>query len=438
MLRASLVLLDLLKLAACLAAINWIWQGRQAGRWNTLASVAIVVICLLPNFWLFYIFFTDAYNNFNDFRNAYHPAGRAVLDDLAALGPLVGRAKFVNLPIVAYLFAPFGLLPLPLAAGIYTLLGVGAVVWAWALLCRMAQLDERRRWLLLVLFAGFGPLIYSFKEGNTTHVVLPAIVGGLLLLRERRDIAAGLLLGVISVIKLPLLLFGAYFLLRRNWAAVAGFVAVWAAACLVSLAVFGWDLNWQWFELCVWQSSANVVGAYNMQSIAGFLARLAHDPGILRDWVPYPPSVAARLLASGIVVLLYGAAVWASAKGGSNDETGGRRDLEYCLVLALATVSSPLSWVHYYSWFLIPIAFVLGARPPFALGAMGVSIAWIAIFMMAPMVLYINFFNPAVLWLYAKLAVSHTLFGGLIFVSLLIWAQAKAAVAYRPAVGARA
>ena len=46
---------------------------------------------------------------------------------------------------------------------------------------------------------------------------------------------------------------------------------------------------------------------------------------------------------------------------------------------------------------------------------------------MMPMVLFIPFVNPIALTLYAKFAVSHALFGGMIFIMILMWLQANIA-----------
>ncbi len=112
---------------------------------------------------------------FEDFGDSYYLAGKAVLDPLVAL-PLIGPDVdaegfgFVNLPIVAYLFAPLGALPEPVAAGIFTAVGLATTVGAWLLLSRLAGLEGRRRWLLLFLFAANGPLHNSFREGNSTQM----------------------------------------------------------------------------------------------------------------------------------------------------------------------------------------------------------------------------------------------------------------------------
>src|SRR5271169_5215258 len=66
-----------------------------------------------------------------------------------------------------------------------------------------------------------------------------------------RPVAAGTLLGAAAMLKLPLLLFGAYFVLRRNWRGALGFAAVCSTIGILSAIVFGWDFHVRWFELCV-------------------------------------------------------------------------------------------------------------------------------------------------------------------------------------------
>ena len=95
-------------------------------------------------------------------------------------------------------------------------------LWAWYLLCREAKLDGSKGWLLLFLFAANGPLINSSKEGNTSQMVLLGLVAALVLLKTQRNVVAGVLLGLCALIKLPLLIFGAYFLARRELGRGAG------------------------------------------------------------------------------------------------------------------------------------------------------------------------------------------------------------------------
>ena len=214
--------------AAVACGIVAIQAWPKTGRPAPVRLAGVATGCLVLAILTFVV--VDPQYPFWDYRTAYYPAGKAVLDDPASLAALMGKGVngFVNLPIVAYLFAPFSLLSLRYAIGLFTLIGLATTVVAWLLLVRLAGLKGAERWLLLLLFVANGPLQYSLKEGNTSHWVLAALAGGLYLLRAGRPVAAGALLGAAAVLKLPLLLFGAYFVLRRNWRGTLGFAAVCA------------------------------------------------------------------------------------------------------------------------------------------------------------------------------------------------------------------
>jgi alpha-1,2-mannosyltransferase len=364
---------------------------------------------------------------FWDFRTAYYPAGTAVLDNPASLAVLVGKGVygFVNLPIIAYLFAPFSMLSLRYAIGLFTLLGLVATVLALLLLISLAELKGSERWLLLLLFVADGPLQYSIKEGNTSHWILAALAGGLYLLRARRPVAAGALLGAAAVIKLPLLLFGVYFVLRRDWRSALGFAGVCLVSGILSVAVFGWDFHVRWFELCVRPFSSQWIAAFNVQSIQSFVFRLQGSPDLLHDWNAYSPGAGQRLAGYILVGLLYLGGLWSCIRGSAraNHEGGrtasDRRDLEFLLVLCLALVSSPLSWSHYYTWLLLPAAFFVGSRSPFAAGSTALRLGWIAIILAMLLVRPLQFSDPGLMTSYATIGVSCLLFSALIWIGLI-------------------
>jgi hypothetical protein len=415
-------------------AVRALSRSRLSGAAAALAALGVsglVALCVFA--------MSEPGGLLEDFRSAYYAAGAAVLDGPAALAPMIDRGVdgFVNLPIVAYLFAPLAVLDLRLAAAAFSLLGLASILAAWALLVRMAEIEEDR-WLLLFLFAANGPLHNSFKEGNTSHMMLLALAGGLHLLRTRRELAAGAVLGLAAVIKLPLALFGAYFVLRRYWGAAIGFVIVCGAAALLSVAVFGWALHVRWFELSVLQFSREPIGAFNNQSIPGFLARLFFGPEVLFDWHTRPAGAAQRIAGSVLTGLLYLAAVLVSFRGSASPEsrkhpTGNPHgDLEYLLVLVLAIVASPLAWTHYYAWLLMPIAFALSPRSPFADGPTARNTAWAGIFLTTPVVLHVPLSSPLLATLHARFAVSHVLLGGLVWFALIAWSRSRAATMSTP------
>lgn len=429
------LLVDIAVVAIGIRAVLAAGHNRWSPRTQALAILALCGAAAL------FIFATsEPHARFGDFRDAYYLGGVAALSGREAFGSLFdqGVHGWVNLPIVAYLFAPFALLPARESAFVFSLLGLIPVALAWLLLARLAGLEGRNRWLLLFLFAVSGPLHYSVKEANTSHMVLAGLAGGLLLLRAGRPVAAGLLLGAMAVIKLPLLLFGAAFVLRRNWRAAFGFAAVCGAAGLLSLAVFGLDLHLLWYERCVRQFANNPLGAFNVQSIQALLVRVVEGPGVLRDWDAHEIAATQRLAGSALAGLLYLAALAACIRrpaGPPREDSPAERermDIEYLLVICLAVISSPLSWSHYYAWLLMPIPFLLGPHALLRGSAFGRRMGWVAIFLITPTVLLLEIPNPTLMMVYNAVGVSHLMFGGLLLFALLVRARARLGMAVPP------
>src|SRR5262249_7048294 len=206
----------------------------------------------------------------------------------------------------------------------------------------------------------------------SSHFVLLLLVVALLQWQAKRPYVAGLAFGLCASFKLPLLLLGVYFALRRHWRIVAGGATTIAAVGLSSVAIYGIEGLGGWVSEWVGPFLGGVVPAFNVQSINGFLARLTIDVGDLRDWELHEPSTAhkiARFCASAAMFALTYWLIWQPGKGGmkpADERDGpGRRDLlEFALVLDLALITSPLSWTHYYVWLLVPLGLYLGGRLP--------------------------------------------------------------------------
>jgi hypothetical protein len=411
------------------AAVAGILLLRSATFDNRSLAVKLTIATAISAAMAIFVFaVSEPHLLFNDFRKAYYPTGQAMLEDRSALAPLIESVMFVNLPVVAYLFAPLGLFSFKAAAVIFLLLGTLATLWAWALLAREAQLSTNEKWVLLLLFAACGPLLYSFKEGNTSHMVLLGLVAALILMTRSRNAAAGAVLGICALVKLPLLIFGAYFLLRRNWPATIAFSATLAIAGVLSVLIFGWELNQRWFELCVVQFSRNPIGAFNVQSVPGFLLRLEGGAEIMRDWSAVPVGPLHKVIGTGSSLLMFAIAIAVCARRPHADNDAQSKDwlhLEYALVVTLAVVSSPMSWSHYYCWLLIPVAFFLGEKSAVALPPAARRIAWIATALLLPAIGLMSFSNPALEVVYVKFAASYLLACGLLWFALLIWALAS-------------
>jgi hypothetical protein len=305
----------------------------------------------------------------NDFMKAYYAAGEALLHGgAAALWPLIQTAEFVNIPAVAWLFVPFAALGPGFAKLAFTGLGLAAAVAAGALLAREAP--PARRPVIFMLFVASGPLWYSVLVGNVSHLVLLVLLGALLSLRSGRPYVAGLLLGTAAVLKPMFLLFGAYFLLRRNWRVVLGGASVIVAAVLLSIGIFGLDYTIGWYRQCIATFATAPTGAANNQSIDAFLLRLWTGTALLRDWQPHILPTGARAIKDAFAIILLFLTImilWRNRRVRANDLGAGlgtRDYLEYCLILTICIILSPISWTHYYTMLLMVFGLYVAGRLP--------------------------------------------------------------------------
>jgi hypothetical protein len=255
-----------------------------------------------------------------------------------------------------------------------------------------------------------------------SHFILLALVAGLALLRAGRPALAGAILGAAAILKPPLLLFALFFALRRDLKGLSGFAATCIAAALLSVLLFGLADNLRWFEICILQFSHRWLAAFNVQSIPAFLFRLHAAPALLRDWNAYAPPDGASRMAQILVAILFAVAGLAARNGALKPVAGnagaGRLTLQYLLVLCLAVVASPLSWSHYYCWLLLPAAFFLGQRSGSSPARLW---GWAAILLVTPLVRPLALSQAWMIAAYKDFAVSHLLFGGLLWFALIAW-----------------
>ncbi len=313
-----------------------------------------------------------------DFIKAYRWAGSQALAQPDRLYPGTGEEiRFVNIPIVALLFAPLAGLDPRTGARVLTALGWVAVVGGLWLVSRLAGLGGRTQSLVAIALASNGPLHNSLRLGNTTELALPLVAGALLCLTRGRQAAGGALLAAAGILKLPLLIAGGWLLARGRWRALAAFAATGLAVAGLSLLVFGLAPHRDWYRACIEPFLGHAIAAYNVQSIDGFLARLRADSDVA-GW----GLVALDPVSLGIRAILIGGLAAAciavcGRAGRPRGEAAAGLELSICLCFAL--VASPISWSHYYLLAWIPIALLLGdrregARAPLLLAAALVSL----------------------------------------------------------------
>lgn len=337
------------------------WPKGRVGSWLAVAAFGIAAQAILWSL-------SEPADLFSDFYKAYFPAAdRLLTEGAVATWETTESAAvgFVNLPILAWLFVPLALLGEPAAGWAFLALGAVAIAAIYVLMLRLGDFNIATGAMLALSILASGPLVNSLREGNTTHFILLLLVLALLLWRAGYEYAAGLLLGLCALFKLPLMLFGLYVLLRGRWRMVAGGATAIVGAVFLSIAVFGPEINIDWYRNCIQPFLGGVMPAFNVQSVDGFLARLESGPALLMEWTPLAPSLWHKIVRSVVLSAMFIFAFVAIIRG-DRSAPGARpfeRDaLEFSIVLALAVVTSPVSWSHYYLLLLLPWALYLGGR----------------------------------------------------------------------------
>jgi hypothetical protein len=348
---------------------------------------------------------------FIDFDKAYLYAGRVVLTEPSRLYECTRGQCFVNIPIVALLFAP--LAPLnPTVAGI--LFSIAGAVLLLAAVRRMARgaAADVIAWTAILS----GPIYYSVRIGNTTHMLLLPLMVAFDRLAAGSQTLAGMILAGASLLKPPLALFLPYFLLRRQLRAAIVMAACAACAVAASIALFGIDLHAFWFREFVLRQGSRPIAAYNVQSINGFLGHLL-TRGHLRDWYPIDAGLRFRIVSAGLAAALVGAVTAACWNSGPPRDQAGRR-VELWLVLCLTVLVAPISWTHYDLLLLIPIAALLSRYA---------SLDWrsraglvTSMVLIAPPVVVLGIQSRIGNALYERVLVSHYFFGALLLLGVLI------------------
>jgi hypothetical protein len=148
---------------------------------------------------------------------------------------------FEHPPFEALIFSPLAALPYRTAYLIWAL--INALVWlALPFILRPYAPAPRETLAYLALWLLFAPLGVALFQGQSSILLLLLYVLCFVQLKQRRDLAAGILLGL-GLFKfqfvLPLTLI---FLLRRQWRFLAGFSLSGAFLGALSLVAVGWKV----------------------------------------------------------------------------------------------------------------------------------------------------------------------------------------------------
>lgn len=156
----------------------------------------------------------------------------------------------IDRPIVGFIpLTPFSLFPLvpltgmpPLAAKHFWLvLNLALLALEWRLLTHMTRLGGRR--VLLIVLLAILPLHTNFLYGQYYVLLLVLFTVAAMLYVRGRDISAGAVLAFAAGLKVFPAFFVLFFIRKRSWRALQGFVAGFLGVALLSIGLLGWQVN---------------------------------------------------------------------------------------------------------------------------------------------------------------------------------------------------
>jgi alpha-1,2-mannosyltransferase len=254
----------------------------------------------------------------------------------------------------------------------------------------------------LVLF--FYPQTYSYALGQMQTFLALMFAGAVYLWLKGRYKAAGVLFGLMCLIKPQYSLFLIWFALRKKFGALASASIVLGLGWLVGGMVFGWRDQLAYLDVLRYIARHGESYWLN-ESLNGLLNHLLFN-GEIMSWVPnafapYNPYIygTSTLFAAGLIAL---ALFYPHAAG----YRGGVLDLGAMAITA--TVASPIAWHHHYA-ILLPVFGYLA-------GAMSKSAHRIAL--VAAFVLMSNSWSP--LSLFARVPVLNAVLSLRFFAALLL------------------
>jgi hypothetical protein len=265
-----------------------------------------------------------------DFKYAFWYAGTHVLHGASPYPPathavLASKHAFVYPAPTALLFAPFALLPYPVAAALF----IGALVTCGLAAPWVLGVRDWRCYGAMLLSA---PVVGSVQ---TAAISLPLALLLALAWRWRtRAVAVGSLLGAAVVAKVFLWPLLAWPLVRGRHRAVAVAVGGGLAVTALAWAAIGFAGLRGYPHLLLGLSDVEQATSYSPLALA--------------------LSAGAPLWLARLLTVVGGGALLAFAARAARRPDGDRRALTACIAAAL--VLSPIVWLHYLVLLFVPVA----------------------------------------------------------------------------------
>jgi len=249
---------------------------------------------------------------------------------------------YLYLPIFALPFQGFSTLPFPFAWKIWLAINIFIILFFILILFSTVQFfheNIRRITLFVILSFLYSPLLYDLGVGNINLLMVLFFSLIYFLVRKKRDIVAGIFLGVLTLTKLsPILLF-VYFLYRKKFRLSISCLLTTLFLLLVSLRLYGIDKHHKFLQM-------------------GSLHALLLELIFLINYHLYGIASIVRVAQYLLVVLIMGISFIMIKNAKQKEESF---PYEFSLVIISLSLICVILFHQYYSFLVIPVV-ILGAR----------------------------------------------------------------------------
>lgn len=280
---------------------------------------------------------------------------------------------FYNPPAFAALLVPLTFLPMNVAAGLFLMVSVGALLAAGWLLWRHSRLRGVGTWLWVAAVVSFLPLQDAIYHGQLSFFLLFIWTASFLLFARGRERLAGATLALLLIKPHMMILPLVILLWKRRWQALQGVALTAAGGIILSVLASGPGILWTYpnflREAAGWDDS-NGIAIWFMFGWNG-LFRALLGPG-------QHATVSLWALALSVPTVLACLVAWRGPWDASGRGFGTRFA---ALVLAVLLIN-PHLYRQDLSMLLLPAALVLGAavRPGWRLSlSLYLLVGWLGI-----------------------------------------------------------
>ena len=286
------------------------------------------------------------------------------------------RHNYPNPPIMALILRPLVQLP-PLAGSLvwfYLKVAMAVLSLHWVL----KRLDRGERpfpwWAkALTVLLCLRPIAGDLVHGNVNLFILFLVVAALVSFGRRRDLLAGVLLGLAIACKVTPALFVPYFLWKRAWKTLAGTaVGIALFVWVVPGLALGWRANNQylasWYRQMVQPfAEGKVTSEAVNQSLPGLMSRLlTHHPSfVTRGEEAYIPTEyhnvldlserTVQWLLRGCMAAFAALVLW-RCRTPQDNRDDWRLCAEFSVVILGMLLFSERTWKHHCVTLLLPFA----------------------------------------------------------------------------------